>query len=248
MTGLASFDTPIVAVVIGATGAIGRALVAALASDPGVARVHACARGKVAVASPKVRAHRLDLHDAGSITATARAIAAEGPPALVIVATGVLHREPGIRPEKTYTALNADALAALFAVNTTGPALIAKAFLPLLPRRTKSVFAALSARVGSIGDNRLGGWIGYRASKAALNMVVKTIAIEHSRRNPASVVAALHPGTVDSALSAPFKAHVPGERLFPPARAADYLLAVIDGLMPGDSGGFFAWDGRRIEY
>jgi NAD(P)-dependent dehydrogenase (short-subunit alcohol dehydrogenase family) len=110
------------------------------------------------------------------------------------------------------------------------------------------VFAALSARVGSISDNRLGGWASYRASKAALNMLLRTAAIEHQRRRPESIVVALHPGTVDTRLSAPFQRGVPEGKLFTPTYAVDRLLHVIDGLRPTDTGGFFAWDGQPIEY
>ena len=115
-------------------------------------------------------------------------------------------------------------------------------------KKSKTVFAALSARVGSISDNRLGGWYAYRASKAALNMLLKTLAIEYARRYPESIVAGLHPGTVDTGLSRPFTRRTPEGRLFPAERSARHLLSVIDGLRPEDSGGVYAWDGQRIEY
>ena len=129
----------------------------------------------------------------------------------------------------------------MFSVNAIGPALVAKHLLPLKPRDRPSLFAALSARVGSIGDNRLGGWYGYRASKAALNMLVRTLAIEHARTRPLGICVAIHPGTVDTPLSAPFQAGVPPEKLFTPARSAASLLAVMDRLRPADTGGFFAF-------
>ena len=140
------------------------------------------------------------------------------------------------------------AMEAVFRTNAIGPANVAQAFLPRMRRYGKTVFAALSARVGSIGDNRLGGWVSYRSSKAALNMILKTLSIEHTRQFPESVIAALHPGTVDSALSAPFQRRVPDGKLFSPAQSVGYLLSVIDGLAPEDSGGFFAWDGASIDY
>ena len=118
----------------------------------------------------------------------------------------------------------------------------------MLRRDAKSAFAAISARVGSIGDNRLGGWASYRASKAALNMLMRTFSIEQSRAKPSSLVVTLHPGTTDTALSRPFQRNVPEGKLFEPAFVADKLLAVLDGLTSEDSGGFFAWDGSRIEY
>jgi NAD(P)-dependent dehydrogenase (short-subunit alcohol dehydrogenase family) len=146
------------------------------------------------------------------------------------------------------SALDAKALCEVFRINAVGPALIAKHFLPLLRMGHKTVFAALSARVGSISDNRLGGWASYRASKAALNMLLKTLAIEHARRWPDSVVVALHPGTVDTALSKPFSSRLPTERLFAPSQAVGYLLGVIDDLTPAATGDFLAWDGTPIEY
>jgi NAD(P)-dependent dehydrogenase (short-subunit alcohol dehydrogenase family) len=145
-------------------------------------------------------------------------------------------------------ALDPAALGQMIAVNAIGPALVAKHLLPLTPRGRPSVFAALSARVGSIGDNRLGGWHGYRASKAALNMLIRTLAIEHRRTRPVGVCVALHPGTVDTALSAPFQSGVRPEKLFSPTRSATALLQVMDRLGPEDSGGFFAWDGAIISW
>jgi len=218
------------AVVIGASGGIGSALAAALAR--GGTEVHALSR-----------ATGLDLGDEAGIAAAAARIGA--PVDLVVVATGRLHGE-GVAPEKSWRELSAEALARSFAVNAVGPALVAKHFLPLLPRRGRAGFAALSARVGSIGDNRLGGWYGYRASKAALNMLVKTLAIELARGRPDAFCVGLHPGTVDTALSAPFQRGVQPEKLFAPADAADRLLVVLGGLGPADSGGCFAWDGRPI--
>jgi NAD(P)-dependent dehydrogenase (short-subunit alcohol dehydrogenase family) len=119
-------------------------------------------------------------------------------------------------------------------------------FLPLLTRERRGVFAALSARVGSIGDNRLGGWVGYRASKAALNQIIRTLSIELGRTNPLAVLVGLHPGTVDTALSAPFQRQVDAARLFTPDQSAAYLLAVIAGVSPDDSGHCLDWAGERI--
>jgi NAD(P)-dependent dehydrogenase (short-subunit alcohol dehydrogenase family) len=131
-----------------------------------------------------------------------------------------------------------------YAVNAVGPALVAKHFLPLMPKQGRSVFAVLSARVGSISDNRLGGWYGYRASKAALNQLVRSLSIEDKRRYDRGIVVALHPGTVDTKLSRPFQQA--GRDLFQPDRAAVQLLDLIDGLRPADSGKLFAWDGSEI--
>lgn len=232
------------AVVFGASGAIGEALVTTLLAN-GARTVHAGARRAVAAGDPRVHPFAFDLLDEASISAAATRIAADGPPDLVFVATGILHGA-GWGPEKSWRALDAERMAEVFAINTAGPALIAKHFLPLLPRDSRSIFAALSARVGSIGDNRFGGWHSYRASKAALNMLMRNFAIELAPRAPGAIIAALHPGTVDSALSAPFQRGVAPGKLFSPAQSAGYLLDVLEGLTPADSGGCFAWDGKRI--
>ena len=187
---------------------------------------------------------RLDLEDEATIAAAAARVAEGPPPTLVFVATGVLH--DGQEPERSYRTLGADHMLRDYRINTVGPALVAKHFLPLLPKDQRATFAALSARVGSIGDNRLGGWHSYRASKAALNMVLKNLSIEMARTHPQAVIAGLHPGTVATDLSAPFQKGVAPGKLFDAAWSAERLLAVLDGLSPQDSGGVFAWDGARI--
>lgn len=198
--------------------------------------------------NPKTSWRPLDLEDESSIAqAAAAAKSSLGPLHLVIVASGLLHDEVQ-RPEKTWRHLSSAGLQHAFAINATGPALVAKHFLPLLARDRKAAFAALSARVGSIEDNRLGGWYAYRASKAALNMLIRTLAVELARRNDRALCVALHPGTVDTALSEPFQASVPEGNLFTPQRAAGQLLKVLDDLTPADSGGLFAWDGQRIPF
>lgn len=149
-------------------------------------------------------------------------------------------------PEKSLRELTAEKLVTLYSANTVAPALFAKHFLPLLPRERRAVFAAVSARVGSISDNRLGGWYSYRASKAALNMILRSAAIETARRNPEAIVAGLHPGTVRSALSHPFQRGVAAGKLFRPDYSASRLVDVLAGLTPADSGHCFAWDGSRI--
>ncbi len=187
----------------------------------------------------------LDITDEASVAAAAARVAAGPPPALIVVATGRLH-DPDHGPEKSMKELDADWLARTFAVNAIGPALIAKHFLPLMPKGERGVFAVLSARVGSITDNRLGGWYGYRAAKAALNQLIRTLAIEMKRSNDRAIVVGLHPGTVDTPLSKPFQGNVPPGQLFDPGRAAVQLLDVIDGLGVKDSGSVFAWDGTMI--
>lgn len=222
------------AVVIGASGGIGGAVAEALERSGRYAVVHRLSRSGTG----------LDLEDEASIAAAAAQVAEGVPPSLVFVATGVLHH--GQSPERSYRSLSAEHLMRDFRINAVGPALVAKHFLPLLPRDQKAVFAALSARVGSISDNRLGGWHAYRASKAALTMILKNLAIEAARSHPLAVIAGLHPGTVATDLSAPFQKGVPAEKLFDAAYSAARLLAVLDGLAPADSGGVFAWDGARV--
>lgn len=234
------------ACVLGASGGIGAAIVDRLA-EAGWDRIHAGARTPRVASSACVRPFRFDLLDEASVEAAACNLADDGPLDLVIVATGMLHRAE-LLPEKSARQIELAAMHAYFAVNSIGPALAAKYFLPLLARDRRAVIAFLSARVGSIGDNRLGGWHSYRASKAALNALVRCFAIELAQRNREAIAVALHPGTVDTALSLPFQRNIPPDRLFRPEDSARHLLAVIDGLTPCQSGGFFAWDGSRIEY
>jgi len=229
-------DRPRRAVVIGASGGIGAALASALTAQG--FEVHQLARSGAGFVP-------LDLTDDDSIAAAAATIGADGPVDWVIVATGLL-QSAGVKPEKRWRDLDPGVLAQYFAINAIGPALIARHFLPLLAPDRRSVFAALSARVGSIADNRLGGWYGYRASKAALNMLVKTLSIELARSRPEAVCVTLHPGTVDTDLSRPFQRGVAPDRLFTPQVSAQHLLAVLDRLGPDDSGSCFAWDGVRI--
>ncbi|MDP1026424.1 SDR family NAD(P)-dependent oxidoreductase [Sphingomonas sp. KR1UV-12] len=222
------------AVVIGASGGIGAALVCALAEEDVAAR---------SFARSFAGADHLDLEREETIAAAAASLT--GAPDLVVVATGLLHHD-GLVPEKSMAALDAAWMARQYAVNAIGPALVAKHFLPRMPKTGRAVFAVLSARVGSIGDNRLGGWYGYRAAKAALNQLIRTLAIEDKRRNDRGIVVGLHPGTVDTDLSKPFSGNVRADQLFAPDRAAVQLLDVIDGLKAPDSGKLFAWDGAEI--
>lgn len=169
---------------------------------------------------------------------------------LVVVATGALApegrgSEKGRGPEKSLRALDAGQMAAQFALNAGGPALVLKHALRLMPREGRSVFAALSARVGSIGDNALGGWYSYRASKAALNQLVHTAAIEVGRSHREAICVCLHPGTVDTGFGAEFHK---GRETVTPAAAAGNLLRVLDGLTVADSGGFFDWSGARVPW
>ena len=223
------------AVVIGASGAIGAALQQQLERDPRCASVVGLCRTSQPV---------IDFDDESTIAEAAHSLRAQGPLHLVIMATGILHGPVGM-PEKRMGELGYASLEAMFRVNTFGPALALSHFAPLLDRKQRSVMAVLSAKVGSIGDNRLGGWYSYRASKAALNMVLKTAAIEVARTHPLAVLAALHPGTVDSPLSAPFKGAEIGR---PPAESATALLNVLESLKPEQTGEFWAYDGQRLPW
>ncbi len=237
------------AVVFGVNGGVGRALATALAAQGRYGAIIGVARTRPGdwpdrADWPFVAA---DITQESQIAEAAAAIARHGRPIRVVVATGLLHGQ-GVTPEKTMRSLDADALLKLFHVNAIGPALVAKHLLPLTPRDAPSVFAALSARVGSIGDNRLGGWYGYRSSKAALNMLIATLAIEYRRTHPQGVCVALHPGTVETRLSAPFTPGVDAPARLSPAASAAALVGVMDNLAPADTGRVFAWDGAPIPW
>jgi NAD(P)-dependent dehydrogenase (short-subunit alcohol dehydrogenase family) len=234
---LASFPAGGLAVVAGARGGLGAALAQALEASGRFAAVVRAARA----GDPP-----LDITDEASIARLAASVRETGAALrLVVAATGVLHGG-GAMPEKALRELDPARLAHSFAVNAIGPALLMKHLLPLAPRDGKSVFAAISAKVGSIGDNHLGGWYGYRASKAALNQFVRTAAVEIARSRPHAVCVALHPGTMDTALSAPFSRA--GLKVRPPAVAAAELLAVIDRLTPADTGAFLDYRGQRLPF
>jgi len=242
---LQNFGTDINAVVFGAGGGLGGAFVDALAVDDAVARVHAVSRGVPGFSSPKVTGHACDPLDDAALAETVAAVTASGPIHLVIVATGILHGD-GISPEKTWRQVDADAMARVLAINTVAPTLIAKHVLPALAKDRKSCLAALSARVGSIGDNRLGGWVSYRASKAALNMMIRTFSIELARVNAGAAFIGLHPGTVETGLSEPFRGGVPKGGLFTPERSVAGMLKVVDGIDPEMSGKILDYSGKEV--
>jgi NAD(P)-dependent dehydrogenase (short-subunit alcohol dehydrogenase family) len=192
----------------------------------------------------------LDVTDEASIAAAATATThTVSRLHLVVNCAGVLHEAAsGLRPEKRLADVRTDSLARAFAINAIGPLLVARHFEPLLAHADRAVFASLSARVGSIGDNRLGGWYAYRASKAAQNMYTRTLAVEWARSHRNVVCVGLHPGTTDTDLSRPFQANVPEGKLFRVERTVSQLLQVIDRLQPADTGQFFGWDGERIPW
>ena len=222
------------AIVIGASGGIGSAMVDALRADPRCALVEGLNRHSEIP---------IDFDDELSIASSASALRARGPFQLIVHAAGVLHT-PDFAPEKKLDDLGFAQMEQTFRVNAFAPALVIRHFAPLLDR-DRSILALLSARVGSIGDNRLGGWYSYRASKAALNMFVRTASIELARTRNGSIVVALHPGTVDTRLSAPFRGAEIGQ---PRAAAVQAMLATLDAMERADSGSFVAYDGKRLPW
>jgi NAD(P)-dependent dehydrogenase (short-subunit alcohol dehydrogenase family) len=220
-------------IVIGASGGIGAAIADRFEARGD--RVHRLSRSSGGI----------DLGEEASIAAAAASLPFEVE--RLVVATGLLHEE-GLAPERSMRDLDSGRLQRSFLVNAIGPALVLRHFVPRLARSGRVEVALLSARVGSIADNRLGGWYGYRASKAALNQLVRTAAIELARGRPEAVMVALHPGTVDTAMSRPFQANVAPGRLFTADRSAACLADVLAGLTPADSGGFFDWKGEAIPF
>lgn len=256
-TVIVGLTVPAQVVVTGASSGIGLATTRALLAHAGVARVFALSRGiagshalaiEAATHGARLQRMSVDLADADAIARTCADIARRTDTVhLLFNAAGVLHA-PGLSPEKSLADVSADALQRVFALNAFAPLLLAQALRPLLPKAQATVLASLSARVGSIGDNRLGGWYAYRASKAAQNQLWRTLSVELARTHCQACCLLLHPGTVDTALSRPFQANVPAARLFTPERAARQLLDIVARVTPGDSGRFLAWDGSEIPW
>ena len=217
-------------IVIGATGGIGQAFVKHLRQNYHVSELSRSENG-------------FDLTNEETIAQAAQSFE-DRTIDLIVVTTGYL----GTQPEKTIRDLSYDKMIEQFNINTIGPALILKYFSPKMVRDNKSIIAILSARVGSISDNQLGGWYSYRASKAALNMIIKTTAIEMTRLNPNSVIVGLHPGTVDTRLSKPFQSNVPNAKLFTPDYSAMKMIEVISNLSATDSGYLFDYNGEKISF
>ena len=238
------FEPGLNACVFGASGGIGSALVHALARDPSVRGIHAFSRRPVP-STGKVTGLICDPLKDDDLARAAEAAKAAGPQHLVLIATGTLHGET-YGPEKAFRDLEEDAFLEVMRINALAPALIARHMAPLLDRERRSVLAALSARVGSISDNRLGGWHSYRASKAALNMLLRGLSIELARRNPNAVVAGLHPGTVDTPLSAPFQRNVPEGKLFATDYVGEALLDVVSRLTPEQTGRVLGYAGKEV--
>ncbi|MEO0406121.1 MAG: SDR family NAD(P)-dependent oxidoreductase [Cyanobacteria bacterium P01_A01_bin.135] len=244
------------ALVVGASQGIGLGFVKTLLADATVARLYATYRSpdtaaellNLAAQQPRLTTVQMDLTDEAQVSQGLAAISAASPRLhLVINSVGMLHTDSQ-QPEKSLRQINLDNLTHYFQVNSISAILLIKHLQPLLRHGDRSVVATISAKVGSIGDNRLGGWYGYRASKAALNMLIRTAAIEYGRRAPQAILVALHPGTTDTRLSEPFQRNVPPGKLFPVEKTVGLLLEVIRGLQPEDSGEFFSWDGSRLPW
>lgn len=254
---LHQLDGPVNALITGASSGIGLAMTAQLLADDGVADVVAVSRtANASEALQRLRAaspERLQLIDADlTVQADLDRVGqqlrdAARPLHLLVNCAGLLHGD-GIRPEKALASLSVEALSKVFALNAFAPILLVRALLPLFKHGQPSVIASLSARVGSIGDNQLGGWYAYRASKAAQNQLFRTLAIELRRSHPNTTCLLLHPGTVDTPLSKPFQHNVPDQKLFTAGRAARQLLDVIAAATPADSGSFKAWDGSTVPW
>lgn len=222
--------------VIGSSGTIGNALGKCLSFRYPDSSIHLFSRNT---------AHKIDYSEEATMRKAADIASRTMPLDLVIIATGALHSE-FCSPEKSIKDLSKEKFINIFEINAVTPALLAKYFLPKMSQRTPSVFMILSAKLGSISDNSIGGWYAYRMSKAALNMLVKNLSIEMNRKNKKNIVVSMHPGTVDSPLSKPYQRHLLKKNIFSPDYSASKIITVLEGLTSNDNGVFFSWDGSKI--
>jgi NAD(P)-dependent dehydrogenase (short-subunit alcohol dehydrogenase family) len=248
----------VTALIVGASRGIGLGFVKALLQQTNVTKIYATYRDPSTAEELLILSQQhpeklvclaVDITDETTIAAAIEKITLEIDTLnLALYCVGILH-EGKLQPEKSLKQIVPENLLTYFQINSIGTVLLAKHLMPLFRNsREKSIFASISAKVGSIGDNRLGGWYGYRASKAALNMFIKTISIEYSRRCPKTIVVALHPGTTDTRLSKPFQKNVPVDKLFSIEYTVDRLLKVLANLELKDSGEFFSWNGDRLPW
>jgi NAD(P)-dependent dehydrogenase (short-subunit alcohol dehydrogenase family) len=242
------------ALIVGGGRGIGLGFVRQLLAQDNIERVYATYRRVesatelLSIDNSRLCCMQMDITDEAQIAAVIHKIQTETAALhYVINSAGVLH-EGEMQPEKSLRHIQSDRLLRYFQVNSIGALLLFKQVQPLIKHPDRSILATISAKVGSIGDNQVGGWYGYRASKAALNMFIRTTAIEYQRTCPQAILVALHPGTTDTQLSQPFQRNVPPEKLFSVDRTVSQLLTVIDGLTPSDSGEFFSWDGSRLPW
>ena len=232
--------------IIGSSGAIGNSISKLLKSEISVESVYNFSRSDISESSEKEKNIYIDIENEDSIIESIKKIPKDIKFDLIFVATGILHNDEDIYPEKSIKDISGNKLKKVLMVNTIGPALIGKYFIPFLNKNNRNVFAFLSARVGSISNNKIGGWYSYRASKSALNQIIKNFSIEIKRSNPNSIFVGLQPGTVKSNLSKPFQKNVNSKNLFSPDYSAKKLLDVISNLSIEDTGKLFAWDGEEI--
>ena len=232
--------------VIGSSGAIGNSISKLLKSEISVESVYNFSRSDISESSEKEKNIYIDIENEDSIIESIKKIPKDIKFDLIFVATGILHNDEDIYPEKSIKDISGNKLKKVLMVNTIGPALIGKYFIPFLNKNNRNVFAFLSARVGSISNNKIGGWYSYRASKSALNQIIKNFSIEIKRSNPNSIFVGLQPGTVKSNLSKPFQKNVNSKNLFSPDYSAKKLIDVINNLSIEDTGKLFAWDGEEI--
>jgi NAD(P)-dependent dehydrogenase (short-subunit alcohol dehydrogenase family) len=242
-------------VIHGASGGIGLAFVRALVADHCSDRIIATCRCPASAGAlrrladehdPRIDIVQMDVTDEASVAAAAMQIEKKVQcVSMMLCCAGILHTD-SFGPERRLDDINPSTLHAVFAVNAFGPLLIAKHFSRLFDRKARTVLVNLSARVGSIGDNRLGGWYSYRAAKAALNMFTRNLSIELKRKHQGIICVAMHPGTVDTKLSRPFQRSVPKQKIFTADQSVAFMLEVIDGLGPNHNGRFYAWDGSAI--
>jgi NAD(P)-dependent dehydrogenase (short-subunit alcohol dehydrogenase family) len=242
------------ALIVGGGRGIGLGFVRQLLAQDNIERVYATYRQVesatelLAIDNSRLCCMQMDITDEAQIAAVIDRIQTETAALhYVINSAGVLH-EGEMQPEKSLRHIQSDRLLRYFQVNSIGALLLFKQVQPLIKHPDRSILATISAKVGSIGDNQVGGWYGYRASKAALNMFIRTTAIEYKRTCPQAILVALHPGTTDTQLSQPFQRNVPPEKLFSVDRTVSQLLTVIDGLTPSDSGEFYSWDGSQLPW
>ncbi len=232
-------------ILIGANGGIGRAFLEKFNNDATINKIYCFSRTAVSLQSDKIETILCDYNDPQTIKQGVALLPSDLVVQKIIVTTGLLSNDI-ISPEKSLKALTLESMQQIFLVNCFGVMVMAQHLIPFLDKNQKSIFAALSARVGSISDNKIGGWYSYRAAKAALNMMLKTMSIELQRTNKNAIIVGLHPGTVDTNLSKPFQKNVTGDKLFTPAYAVDCLLNVLDRLSCQDTGKCFAYDGQEI--
>ena len=233
--------------VIGSSGAIGNAISNRLLEDDSVETIYKFSRSQKSEGNQKEKNFFIDIEDENSIKKSTENIPEDIKFDMIFVATGILHNDDDIFPEKSIKDINADKLKRVLSINTIGPTLVGKYFIPYLNNKSKSIFAFLSARVGSISENKLGGWYSYRSSKTALNQIIKNFSIEIKRTNSNAIFVGLQPGTVSSFLSKPFEKNVKSENLFTPDFSASKLLEVINNLESKDTGKLIAWNGEEIQ-